>query len=360
MKSLFCFLALWIPLMSFAERSSSSAGGFFSAEALFWVAKEEGLGFANEPADVLSAGNFTQNPVYEPSFEWKWGFRVGANYTQEERQWSYQAFWTKLESHAHGEKSVNTGAPDFKGIFPVWSMGPGTVDGDYVSSASSAWNLTMNLVDLHAQYRVCLGEHCKPISPLYRKDAFANRKKKKSQSLQEETTMSLGPWLDQVDVMPFLGVRMAALNQKLSVRYEGGTFLSGVDLNTLKCDFQGGGPRLGLMGQYSMARGFSLFARAAVAPLYGQFDLKLHETYLESVRHSRSNLLHHWLLSADGEAGIEWKRSTAGDWMSVIFRSAWEGQAFIRGNRFFRGPFFFHKIRNLFLQGLTLSSALEF
>src|SRR5579872_734657 len=109
----FCFCAVWVPGIGFAEEDS--AGGFFSAEALFWIAKEDGLGFASKPADIVSTDNFTQNPVFEPTFEWKWGFRVGANYIA--GPWSYQAFWTNLDSKAQGQKTVNSEAPDYEGIF---------------------------------------------------------------------------------------------------------------------------------------------------------------------------------------------------------------------------------------------------
>ncbi len=360
---IFVFI-FWVPQISFGN--SSKAGGFVSAEALYWRAYEQGLGYTNKPANVLETDDFTRNRLFKPSFDWEWGFRIGAGYIQEKRNWSYQAFWTNLKSKAHGQKSFNSGSPDFEGIFPVWSMGPDTLEGDYVSSASSTWHLTLNLFDLNAQYTFCLGKcrwiPCKPISPLQRKRIFANRKKKnqRCEDAQEETA-NRGPWFNQVDLTPFFGARMAILDQKLSARYEGGAFFSGVDLNTLQCDFWGGGPRVGLNANYFMVYGISLFARAAVAPLFGRFDRSQREVYLESARFDRSNRYHHFLLSADAEAGFRWRGAVIDDWMFAIFGAAWEGQAFMRANRFYRGPFgFFHKNRNLFLQGVTFSAALEF
>jgi len=363
MKKLFLCIflcAIWVPRFGFSERDSP--GGFVSAEALFWIANESGLGFTNEPANVLSTDNFTSNPVFDPSFEWEWGFRLGGGYIQDQRHWGYEVFWTNLKAKAHGQKSFNSGAPDFEGSFPIWSIGPDTLVGDYVSSSSSSWHLTMNLVDLNAQYRFCLGKcgrsPCEAVSPLKRKQLFANRKKKGC--IEEAKPPDYEPWFDRVDLIPFIGIRMVILDQSLSARYEGGTFFSGVDLNSLECDYWGGGPRLGLIANYFMAYGTSLFGRAALAPLYGRFDLKDRETYLDAVRFDRSNVLHHWLLSVDFAAGVSWKGAVIDDWMFVILGAAYEGQAFIRGNRFFRGPFFFHKIRNLLLQGLTMSAALEF
>ncbi len=269
------FFLLIISFLAFQTASSNCPqigqfGAHFSEEFLYWVGNEKGLGFTNHSANVLTTDDFTHNSVINPTFKWDFGFRLGGGYTQSNCQWSYQTYWTYLRSKAETQKSVNSGSPDFLGIYPIWSMGPDTLAGDYVSSASSSWRLFMNMIDLIAQYN---------------SSCFFNR----------------------LILMPFLGGRGVSLSQKLTAQYSGGTFFNGVDHNVLHSSYLGAGPRLGLNADCYLAYGLSLFGRAAAAPIFGRFHIKQRETYLGNLRFSRSTVKHRLLLGADFAAGLRWK-----------------------------------------------------
>lgn len=303
---------------------ATKPGWNFSDALIYWLATEEGLGYTNKPADVLITDDFTTNPVKKPTFKWEWGFRLGLGYTQPDRQWTYKGYWTHIESKAHGNVSYNSGAPDFLGIYPIWSMSPDTLASDYVSSATSSWRLHTDIVDFIVQYNYSC-------------------------------------FCDRLTLMPFVGIRGAVLTQKFSAIYEGGAFFSGQDSNTYRSRFYSAGPRFGLNVDYFLACGFSLFGRGAIAPLFGSNRITAHETYMEQDRLRDKTFNHNTVLSTDYEVGIKWKGLILESWPYIVLSLGWEGQEFFFANKFPRGQYhFFPKNRALYLQGVTLNAALDF
>lgn len=318
-------LGLLAPLNSYGYCPDSDKVGWnFSDALIYWGGFEQGLGYTNKPADVLTTDDFTQNSVINPTFKWEWGFRMGIGYTQCDHQWTYKAAWTHLESKAHGRTSYNSGPPDFLGIYPIWSMSPDTLASDYVSTASANWHLHTDIADFIFQY-------------------------------------NYGCFCDRLMVMPFVGIRGVLLSQKLTAKYEGGTFFSGIDENTLRSRYYSGGPRFGLNADYYLACGFSIFGRGAVAPLFGTFHNTQHETYLSNTRYEHSNTNNPVVLSTDYEIGLRWRGLIIENWPYILLSVAWEGQEFFFANKFNRGQFnFFSKNRALYLQGVTFNAALDF
>lgn len=317
------FLVFLLPLFSFASRLEIDKMQWnVTGALLYWYGKEQGIGFTNKPAKILTTDVFTHHSVINPSSHWKPGFRLGIGYNKESRRWSFRGEWIYLESEASGKKNVNSGAPEFLGTYPIWSMGPDTLKGDYTSSSSSHWHLFTNILDLYAQYS-CLHH--------------------------------------RFELMPFAGIRGAFLSQKLKAKYSGGTFFSGADVNTLRSYYDAGGPRFGINGEYYIAYGLILFGRGAVAPLFGNILIKQKEAYLESKRFHRSSTHYHFVLSTDYAIGLKWQRAAIKDKLCTALSVAWEGEEFFYANSFYRGPHhFFVKNRHLFLQGATLTLALDF
>lgn len=316
---------LFMPQAGFSECCESQKSGCrFYSDLLFWTAHSDGIGFTTKPSDVLITDNFTKKSVVNPTYDWRWGYRVGGECKFCCLPLTIQGSWIYLKSKAHGQRSHNSGPPEYLGIYPIWSMNPGSLASDYVSSACSHWHLTTNIVDLNFQYDGVCPWHC-------------------------------------IFIKPFLGVRFASLNQKLSAKYEGGIFYSGQDYNQLRCRFYGLGPRFGVNGEYELPCGFSIIGRAAFSPLYGRFRNNHRETYLRNAIYHRSSQSNHFVLSTDFEIGIRWKGTLVDCFPNMIVDVAWEGQEFFSANRFNRGKYhFFSKNRALFLQGLTISTGLNF
>lgn len=269
----------------------------FSYSVLYWQGKEHGLEYTNQPSNIFVTDDFTQTSVISPSFQWEPGVRLGLGYTQSDCQWTYQAGWTYLQSKGYGQKNVS----GWEGMFPLRSLSPDTLQSDYVTSAQSKWHLSTNLGDLLAQYNW----------------DFAK---------------------------PFAGVRFASLNQKFKAKYAGGTFYSGTDVNTFRCQYYGAGPRVGVNLDGCVGAGFSLFGRAAIAPLFGNFDIDETEKYLGASRFDLSKNTYHFLLSTDYELGFQWK----GELIDV--GAAWEWQEFFYANQWIGS-----KNQHLYLQGVTFN-----
>ena len=290
-----------------------------SKEALYWRAEEEGLSFANKPSDILTTDDFTKKGLVHPNFHWEYGFCLQAGYSPHTSPWSYRIAWTYLASKAAGQQRVDTTSPAWQGSFPVWSMAPSTLPGDYVSYSRMRWYLHTNIIDMDVKYDF---------------------------SCFKDFVLS-----------PQLGIRCAILNQKLHVKYEGGSFFSGIDDNLMRNRFLGLGPRAGLNGDYSLGYGFNIRGLVAIAGMYGHYQDSHREDYLEADIFSKSSTTNHLAISFDYKIGLGWQGEIFSCWPNLDLMLSWEGHEFFHQNRLYRGNFdFFKKNRNLILEGLTLSA----
>lgn len=289
-------------------------------DLLYWRVDEEGLSYTNKPSDIRVTDDFTETSLVDPDFEWDFGFRVVGAYTPRCSNWTYSLSWASIENKATGFREVDS---DFEGIFPVWSMSPDTLVGDFASSADMHWHVRSNIFDLDAQYTFC--------------------------------------WMKNLNLIPVIGIRFASLHQKLHVTYSGGTFFSGDDENFARNRFDGIGPRFGTGANYDLCHGFSLHGLAAVAPMYGRFSTTHREFYLDAERFDHSDHFNSLAVVFDYQIGIEWKTKLPDSKQEISLAAYWEGHIFYNQNRMFRGEHgFFKKDRNLTLEGLTLSASLCF
>jgi len=291
----------------------------FRKELLYWTTFEDGLAFTNKHSDVLTTDDFTNTHKIHPDFHWEYGFRLAGGYTVPCTDWTFWVSWANIASKATGQKKGNSGPPDFDGRFPLWSMSPDRLMGDYVSDAKARWNLTTNIVDIEAQYKYC--------------------------------------WCN-LEVTPQIGLRVAIINQKLNAKYTGGTFFSGIDENVMRNRFVGVGPRMGSGATYYIWRGISTFA---ATPMYGNFYDSHRETYLGADLYSAHNRRSNFTWSFDYQFGFQWEGVVFDSWPKIFLAVAWEGNEFFRQNRMQRGEFgFFKRNRNLSLMGWTFSASFCF
>lgn len=290
-----------------------------SKEALYWTSEEDGLSYANKPSNILTTDDFTKTGLVHPNFHWEYGFCLQGGYAPHNSPWSYKIAWTYLASKATAAQYVDSDSPTWLGSFPVWSMAPSTLPGDYVSSSRMRWYLHTNIIDLDVKYAYC--------------------------------------GFDNLILSPQIGLRCAILNQKLHVVYEGGSFFSGPDDNLMRNRFLGVGPRVGLNGEYCLGYGFSIRAFAAVAGMYGHYRDSHREEYIETSIFSQSSTSNHLAVSFDYRAGLAWKGKIFSCWPNVDVMISWDGHEFFNQNRMYRGNLgFFKKDRNLTLEGVTLSA----
>lgn len=303
--------------------STESKGIHIQKELLYWTTSEDGLAYTNKHSDVLTTTDFTQTDLIHPDFHWEYGFRLQTGYTLSYAPWTFQLSWTYLASKATGSRDLNSGPPDFQGIFPVWSMSPDTLAGDYVSTAHSRWHLHSNIIDFEALYHICWGE--------------------------------------RLLITPVIGIRGAILNQKLHVKYTGGTFFNGTDDNIMRNRFSGVGPRAGLALDYYLMCGFGLYGMVAATPMYGHYRISQRENYLDARRFLESKEENRFAFSYDYRIGLKWEGLVIESWPCLSLMLSWEGIEFFNQNRLARGSFdFFKRDRNLTLEGWTLSATINF
>lgn len=292
-------------------------------ELLFWIAHQDGLAFTDKPSDVLTTDDFTKTSRIHPDFEWDCGYRIIVGYLPDCSRWVFSWEWTSINNQAHRKERHNSGPSSYEGSFPVWSLSPQTLAGDYVSKSRFNWHIHSNIFDFNIQYRI------------YLKDRF--------------------------ELRPLIGIRGPILNQKLHAIYEGGTFYSDEDENVARNHFWGVGPRFGLEGIYSLCNNFKLIGFVAATPMYGHFKVSHKEFYLDEKIYSHSHTNSRFAWCFDYRVGLQWQGQIQEFLPEMLLGIAWEGHIFYKQNRMQRSDFDFNSgSRNLRLEGVTFSASLCF
>lgn len=205
---------------------------FVNTEFLWWVAKEDGLyyaqsGYSNEtttsnpPDGTINFSGHLQKvkPLWQPAFR----LGLGGNMAYDE--WDLFLNWTWFSSDARGSSKglllVLLGHPDLEG----------TEAAEY---AKAKWKLLYNVIDLEMGRSFWVGKH--------------------------------------LSLRPFFGLRGAWLDQNLKTSYRYATTPQTSGRSHFDSDFEGGGVRAGLDARFTLLNGWSFYGIAAASTLYGFFD----------------------------------------------------------------------------------------
>jgi hypothetical protein len=135
---------------------SNEKGGcdfFFTADYLYWTAREQGLEFATTGIALTSLGNHApaqSGHVFSPDWEWNSGFKVGIGVTFNERNWDLYLNYTWLHTDASESFTLKDYQPNV--LFPysadnaVFYLFNG-IQGEY-TNARGRWDLHFNVLDL--------------------------------------------------------------------------------------------------------------------------------------------------------------------------------------------------------------------
>ena len=298
---------------------------------LYWKPWERALVATNKESDVFTTVDFTKASVVHPHFEWDWGYRISSGYLFPSHLWDVEGSWTHFASRVSQHRSSH-GSP-FIGMFPIWSLADDVIPGDYVFESNLKWKITLNILDLQ------FGRYLKTRE-----------------------------WFD---LKPYFGVRSAWIKQHGEITYEGGMFLIGIvepgvsmngtDFINMKNNYWGIGPRVGATPRFILGRGFSLRADAAISGLYGYFNIRQKETYLDTTRFSYHKEPSRFRWIADAAAGIEWKKLFDRERYALSLQADWEYHLFFRQFELKKDDFdLVPDGRNLSAQGITFSTRLDF
>lgn len=317
---------------------------FFTAEALFFRAHEDGLGFA---ASFDNSTDINFNPVDDltienPHFNWDTGVRVGVGYKMGCDCWDVAAYYTYFRTKAHGSAYANPfDANDF--VIPLW----GTFQGlNTATSVHAKWRLHIDLADFELGREFC-------ISPC-------------------------------VTLRPFIGVRGAWIQQTYSILAQDATTASFNDgfvasqSDKFYTKFEGVGIRTGLDSQWNLGCGLSLYGCASTSILYGRIHSRSNESDLflsdvtsgdiDAFTAAQHDQRHGCRYIADAAVGLRWKHSMCDDSVLFTVQVGWENRIFFDQNRLedFVGQVAVGNLNpqvyrgDLCLQGWTLGAKVDF
>jgi len=341
MKRVFLAIGILVSSSCFAANSSlinsynpAVRGGmdvWIDIDLLYWKPWEKALVATNKKSDVFTTDDFTKTSVDHPDFEWNLGYRLNGGYLFSSYCWDVEASWTHYTSHASQHKSSN--GSSFLGMFPIWSLSDDVIAGDYVFGSNLNWKFNVNILDV--QFGRYFNSLC---------------------------------WLE---LKPFVGLRSAWIRQHGHIAYQGGIFLIGIvvpgvslngtDYIKMRNNYWGMGPRVGIAPRIIIGKGFSFNGEAAVSGLYGCFNVKQKETYLNVIRFSHDEHLNRFRWMSDFAAGIQLKRLFKKERYGLTFKVDWEYHIFFRQFELETGNFnLISGNRNLYLQGVTFSARFDF
>ncbi len=313
---------------------------YFTAEGLWWIAKENGLVYAQSgssgpnvtteavPPDP-SSFNFKGNlQRVEPS--WDWGFRIGLGYNFCYDEWDAKATWTDYRT---SEKKTSTGV-----LLNLWGHSD-VASSNNASTIKADWDLKYDTFDLELGRGFGAGR------------CFCLR--------------------------PFLGIRAAWTDQTFQtfadVILPEDTQSQGplsLDLKATS-DFSGAGFRFGLDGRFDFCWDVSLFGLASYSLLYGSFDTDFKEsttglTVQDLVIASSEDSFHMGLSSLQLALGLQWNRSYCCDRYRFGVHLAWEQNMWFQLNQMnhFQGALstgnVYQENGNLSLQGISFGARFDF
>lgn len=318
---------------------------FFTADFIYWVANESGLGFVvkNENnCNWVSSGK-----LKTPGFNWEPGFRVGIGYNLPHDGWDVYADWTWLIARANKHVSSDGG-----NLFPTFlNINEIDTHGNRVWKADAKWKTNLNMIDLE------LG-----------RQFFVSK------------------WLT---LRPFMGLRNAWVNQHYNLSYQGvfNTYnsfvpdVTGILRGNHECKFWGIGLRTGLNTQWGLGCGFSAYGDLGLSLLFGRFHINEHENFCggvssssssSSVDFSNANMFRlkdkytACRAITDLGAGLRWDHYFNRDRFHFRFQAGWEQHMFFSQNQFdrvvddFQPGMTVTNQGDLSFNGLTLSTRFDF
>lgn len=292
---------------------------FFNTEALFWQSNVSGLSYGTDSSSTTS---IQDGHVKSLHFDYDWGYRLGIGYKLPHDQWDLFANYTYLYGKAHGHS---------QGIlFPTWATNFDDISPFYASHASAHWTMHLNMGDVE------LGRNC-----------LASR------------------WLA---LRPFIGLRGGTINQRYTVKYQGGTV---ADLDTdqlnLDTDFWGVGLRMGLNTLWGLGKGMSIYGNGSTSLLSGHFNVREKEKLLQqelvkmNLEASPTNVV----VEADLALGLQWDYMFSKDRYHVGLKLGWEFDIYFDQNQLFNfvsnsSGSLVPRNDDLTFQGLTIGFRFDF
>jgi len=225
----------------------------FTLAGFYWKSHQDGMEYAIESqVDNSSSERYRliDAEFKNPSFKGDFGFKAGVGYNTTCDGWDFGVLWTwyhgKANSHNKAEEEDNIT------LLSLWSdqtTGIDTGNPLFATDIQTNWKLKLNLIDFE----------------LGRKYWNSPR----------------------VDLRPFIGLRIALLDQDYRIEQKGGTWddsdILAINHIHLENDFNGAGIRAGLDSNWHFGCGWSFYGDFALSQIFGRFHIDHNEDDRQTV-----------------------------------------------------------------------------
>jgi hypothetical protein len=327
MQTRILLLALLLSQSLFAANDNFSV----STDFLYWTISETGT---DNWAQVISPVAKNQSIKFlDIDFNWRPGFRVGANYISENHEWETRLYYTWFQTNASNSATTSTDEihSSFSSNFYANNTYGNGLSGPYYHQASIDWDFLYNSFDWE-------------IGRLFNYSHYK--------------------------LHPFVGLKAAFLNQSINTLWIQpfnnsdktpiSTFYTATE--DIKNNFWGVGPSFGLNAQWDLfninEHQFGVFGDFSGAFLWGGWSISdIYQndtpTNISTVNNIRSSAIG----MTRALLGVDWQRKIQN--LDFIFKLAYEGQAWTNQLKFysFDGG---RQNNTLYIQGGVLNVCIHF
>lgn len=297
---------------------------FLFGDYLYWVAKEDGLyfaqtGFQNPPpgGDVTFKGKLKK---IQPT--WSSGARMGAGLSFPKNGYEIALDWTWFATNIHTSSN-----PSSDLLLPLWSE-PDFNPFAGALKAKALWNLNLNVFDLTWGRSSWFGEH--------------------------------------LSIKPFFGLRATWLEQNLKTHYIYDTSPTTFEHLRARSNFCGGGMRAGIDARFYFPFDFNIYGKASGSLLYGKSNAHLNTTEDTLTIARTKDHFTKGISSAELGLGLSWDHHIAKERLHIEFHIGWESNLWFGINQMnhflnqLHTGSFFKEHSNLSTQGLVAGGRFDF
>ncbi len=257
---------------------------FLNTEFLWWVAKEDGLyyaqgGYSNQQTTTVPPDgtiNFDGH-LQKVKPEWGPGFRIGFGGNMSYDEWDLFLNWTWFKSDSRDSSKGS--------LLTLWGH-PDNSGAKAATFARGKWQLLLNVLDLELARSFWVGKH------------FSLR--------------------------PFFGARGAWIDQDMKIRYVYATAPISKGRLKMKSDFEGGGVRAGVDARFALLNGWSFYGLASASMLYGFFDCDFRETWVSHKIAGTRDGFHQATSTMQMAFGVRWDTYVHHDRYHFGLYAEWE------------------------------------
>ena len=141
----------WASLLLAGELSADCGNWDISADFLVWFASEDSTSYwANAIGTKVSSEGIADTFIAKKvSFDWDYGFRIGAGYHFDYDEWDSQVYWTWFRTDADSHIPKDS-------LLVLTEFFNGFINGDNANRGKMSWSILYNMIDWELGRNFCV------------------------------------------------------------------------------------------------------------------------------------------------------------------------------------------------------------